>query len=65
MAKVNTLSSDVQRSNSDIFSVKPMESHGEMINAVKLSAKYLSSTHPHSEFPFIPQGKTVVTSKRH
>jgi len=32
MAKVNTLSSDVQRSNSDIFSVKPMESHGKMIN---------------------------------
>ncbi|KTG33842.1 hypothetical protein cypCar_00033396, partial [Cyprinus carpio] len=29
MAKVNALSSDVQRSNSDIFSVKPMESHGE------------------------------------
>uniref|UniRef100_A0A8C1ISY3 Angiopoietin-like 5 n=1 Tax=Cyprinus carpio TaxID=7962 RepID=A0A8C1ISY3_CYPCA len=29
MAKVNALSSDVQRSNSDIFSVKPMESHGD------------------------------------
>ncbi|KAL1252973.1 hypothetical protein QQF64_017666 [Cirrhinus molitorella] len=28
-AKVNTLSSDVQRSSCDIFSVKPMESHGK------------------------------------
>ncbi len=61
MAKVNTLSSDVQRSNSDIFSVKPMESHGEMINML---SEYVSLTHPHNEFPFIPQGKTVVTSKR-
>ncbi len=40
MAKVNTLSSDVQRSNSDIFSVKPMESHGEMINML---SEYVSS----------------------
>ncbi|XDV38749.1 hypothetical protein PO909_008095 [Leuciscus waleckii] len=52
MAKVNTLSSDVQRSNSDIFSVKPMESHGKDCSDIKETLGVVS--------PKIPSGIYII-----
>nr|XP_021329104.1 angiopoietin-related protein 5 isoform X3 [Danio rerio] len=52
MAKVNTLSSDVQRSNSDIFSVKPMESHGKDCSDIKETLGAVS--------PKIPSGIYII-----
>lgn len=52
MAKVNTLSSDVQRSNSDIFSVKPMESHGKDCSDIQETLGAVS--------PKIPSGIYII-----
>lgn len=54
MTKVNTLSSDVQRSNSDIFSVQPLQSHGKIISFLFFKKELHTIL---SEFPFAFTGR--------
>ncbi|XP_073727378.1 angiopoietin-related protein 5 [Misgurnus anguillicaudatus] len=52
MTKVNTLSLDVQRSNSDIFSIQPMQSHGRDCSDIKETLGAVS--------PKIPSGIYII-----
>lgn len=52
MTKVNTLSLDVQRSNSDIFSLQPLQSHGRDCSDIKETLEAVS--------PKIPSGIYII-----
>ncbi|XP_051537557.1 angiopoietin-related protein 5-like isoform X1 [Myxocyprinus asiaticus] len=59
MARVNTLSLDVQRSNSDIFSLKPMLSHGRDCSDIKETLGEVSPKIPSGIYLIQPENTDV------